>query len=319
MLIDQDAAALAELQAGGLGQVGFGTDADRGDHHRRGQGPAVAEGDGVGADRGDRGAGDHGHAVRDQVLFDQRGHLHIQRGQDLIGQLHDGDRQAALGEVLGQFDADEPPAHDHRGRPRLIGTLFGAGRTMVTGRGLQDRVDRGGHLVGIGDIAQRQRPLHPGDRRHERRRAGGQDQLVIALGVFGAGGQVLHRHRLGGTIDGHRLAVDAHVDAETGFQAARGLQQQRIAVGDQSADVVRQPAVGEGHVAGPFQHHDLGLLIKPPQPRRSRHATCDPTNNHRLHARNNTPGGIGVRKSATLTRCGQRRILPARAYISSTS
>jgi hypothetical protein len=61
----------------------------------------------------------------------------------------------------------------------------------------------------------------------------------------------------------------AHVDAEAlAEQPGRRLKELRF-VADDIADVVWQSAIGEGDEGPAFQHDDLGLLVKPPQPRRA--------------------------------------------------
>ena len=114
------------------------------------------------------------HAVLDEVLLDEGGHLDVERGEQLVGELDDGDLDAAFDEVLGQFDPDEAAAHDHGGRLR-------AG---------EDGIDSGSHLVDVTDVAQGECPLHAGDRGHERRGARREDEVVVVLEVLLSGGEV---------------------------------------------------------------------------------------------------------------------------------
>lgn len=65
MLVDEDAASLAELESGGFGQPSFGAHADRGHHQRRRQGLAVGQSNRIGAHLGDRRTRDDAHPVSD--------------------------------------------------------------------------------------------------------------------------------------------------------------------------------------------------------------------------------------------------------------
>ena len=54
---------------------------------------------------------------------------------------------------------------------------------------------------------------------------------------------------------------------------------------DLAADVVREPAVREGHVLAALQHDDLGALIAPAQAGRRAHATRDSSDDNYSHVR----------------------------------
>ncbi len=103
--------------------------------------------------------------------------------------------------------------------------------------------------------------------------------------VLLAGIEVAHRHGLGGRVDREDLVVRAHIEVQGLPQALRGLQEQSVAVLDRLADVVRQPAVGEGDVMSALQDHDLGVLVQPAGPGRGRHAGGNATHNDDLHGR----------------------------------
>ncbi len=57
-------------------------------------------------------------------------------------------------------------------------------------------------------------------------------------------------------------------------QALGGSQQQAVAVGNLTADVVRKAAIGEGDVATLLENHDLGRLVEPSYARPGRRARC---------------------------------------------
>ena len=54
---------------------------------------------------------------------------------------------------------------------------------------------------------------------------------------------------------------------------------------DLAADVVREPAVREGHVFAAFQHDDLSALVAPAQARSRAHATGDSSDDYNSHVR----------------------------------
>ena len=54
---------------------------------------------------------------------------------------------------------------------------------------------------------------------------------------------------------------------------------------DLAADVVREPAVREGHVPAALQHDDLGALVAPAQACRRAHATRDSSDDYYSHVR----------------------------------
>lgn len=72
--------------------------------------------------------------------------------------------------------------------------------------------------------------------------------------------------------------IDADVDVEAIHQQPRGLEQQRCALRDDAADVVRQAAVGELDVAGGPQDDDLAILVVTTKTGRRRHTIGDTTN-----------------------------------------
>ena len=56
-------------------------------------------------------------------------------------------------------------------------------------------------------------------------------------------------------------------------------------VADLAADVVREPAVREGHVFAALQDDDLGALVAPAQARSRAHATGDSSDDYHSHVR----------------------------------
>src|SRR5699024_10877698 len=174
--VDDDAAAVADVQTSGAREVVVGAHANRGDDDVRGDGAArggfhVGCGDVV-----DLLVGEDVHPVGLEVFLHDLHHLGVERGHDLRAGLDDGGRDSAVGEVLRDLEADEPATDDHGG---LRGDVQGSG----DGVGVIDiaqRVEGSGDGVGVLDIAQRIGAVDARDRRYEGRRAGGEDEVVVA-------------------------------------------------------------------------------------------------------------------------------------------
>src|SRR5699024_5280041 len=137
------------------------------------------------------------------------------------------------------------------------------------------------------DIAQRVGAVDARDRRYEGRRAGGEDEVVVAQFV-GFALLRLDVDGLGFAVDARGGGVDADVQVEAGAQGFRGLEQQGAAVLDDAAEVVRQAAVGEGDVAGGLEDDDLGGFVAAAEAGSGGHAPGDPADD------DGTGGGVGV-------------------------
>ena len=175
-LVDQHAAALGELQSGGAGQRVAGADAGGEDHQVQVEGLGVPQGQSgdpaVAEDPLGHRAGVHGQPER----LDVPGQRRAAGVVDLDGHqprrhLHDVRVQAQAAQGVGGLEAEQPAA-DHRA---------GAGAQ----RGGADRVE-----VLDGPVDEAAGQLVARHRRHERRRAGRQHELVVrqhalpTLGVF---------------------------------------------------------------------------------------------------------------------------------------
>jgi hypothetical protein len=199
------------------------------------------------------------------VVVQDPGHLRVQPRHQPPGPLHHGGRQPAGPEGLGQLQPDVTAAHDDR----ALGVL----------------VELGDDPVHVGDVAQH---IHlwvvgAGDRRPDRFGPQAQHQLVVGLPVGSLLCEVAHLHFLGVAVDAEHVLAGPHIQRQGPAEAFRRLQQQAVPVRDGPADVVRQATVRERHIAVPLQHHDLGRLIQPPQPRPRRGPGRHPAHNHRLH------------------------------------
>ena len=200
----------------------------------------------------------------DVVVQDPR-HLRVQPRHQPLGPLHHGRRQPPRPERLSQLQADIAAADNDRARGVLV--------------------HLGDDPVHIGNVPQHEhfRVIGPGDRRPDRYGPRAQHEPVIGLPVRPPLREVTHLHFLGLAVDADHVLPGPHVQRQGPAQALRRLQQQAVPVRDGPADVIRQAAVRERDVMVPLQHHDLGRLIQPPQPRPRRGTRRDTPHDHRLH------------------------------------
>jgi len=261
--VDEDAAETARLETGVVREARLGAHADGRDDEVGLDLLTRPERHRVGPDGGDRGAEAQRDAGGAEVVVDRPDHLGVEGGHHLSGGLDDGHGDAAVGEVLGELEADEA-ATDDRG---------GAGRA-----------DRRHERVGVLDVAQRQGALDAGDRWPDGPRTGGEEHVVVGQLGHGARGELAHDDDPAFAVDPDGLGPDAHVEAEASPERGGGLEQQGCAVFDDAADVVRQSAVGEGHVAAALDHRDVGVLVEPAQARGGAHAAGDAADDDVVHA-----------------------------------
>ena len=263
--VDEDIAA-AGLDARGFSEGGIGAHAGRQDDDVGGQDGAVGErhgvvvvavGDGLGGD-----ARVDAHAEAAQFLRDQRGHLDFERRQDVLGELDEVGLEASMREGLNGFDADEPGAEDDGSRAR----------GLAQGEGVVDRA-QGVHARGVEAV----------DRGPAGKRPGGKDQVIIGERVGLARLRVGDLDTVRAGVDRRDLGVDAHVKVERSLEGLRGVEEELGRVFDLAADVVREPAVREGHVLAALEHDDLGTLVAPAQAGRRAHATRDSSDDNYTH------------------------------------
>ena len=109
--------------------------------------------------------------------------------------------------------------------------------------------------------------------------------MVVGERVGLAGLSVGDLDSAGARVDRRDLGVDAHVEVERSLEGLRGVEEELGRVFDLATDVVREPAVREGHVLAALQHDDLGALVAPAQARRRTHATGDSSDDYNSHVR----------------------------------
>ena len=119
--------------------------------------------------------------------------------------------------------------------------------------------------------------------RADGRSARREHQRVVAFGVGFAGGVVLHGHSLFGAVHRKHLALHPHIHVETGVEGLGGLQLQRLPLGDGSADVIGQAAVGKRDVLALFKQNDFGVFIVAAQPGSGAGAAGHTAHNQNFH------------------------------------
>ena len=204
------------------------------------------------------------HTEAAQLVGDERGHLDLEGRQDVFGVLDEVGLEASLREGLGGLDADEAGAEDDGSRAR----------GLAQGEGVVDRA-QGVYARGVEAV----------DGRAGGEPSGGKDQVIIGERVGLAGLSVRDLDAVRAGVNRRDLGVDAHVEVERGLEGLRGVEEELGGVFDLAANVVREPAVREGHVFAALQHDDLGALVAPAQACRRAHATGDSSDDYNSHVR----------------------------------
>ena len=87
-------------------------------------------------------------SARGQVVGDRRGHLVVERAEQVLTALHERDRESALREVVGHLDADVAAADDDGGPAGLYGRGLGHEPVEVVERAQRVQRRAGGDMVG---------------------------------------------------------------------------------------------------------------------------------------------------------------------------
>ena len=182
----------------------------------------------------------------------------------MLGVLDEVGFEAAVCEGFGGLDADEASSEDDGSRAR----------GLAQGEGVVDRA-QGVYARGVEAV----------DGRAGGQPSGGKDQVVVGERVGLAGLSVRDLDAVRAGVDRRDLGVDAHVEVERRLEGLRGVEEELGGVFDLAADVVREPAVREGHVLAALQYDDLGALVAPAQACRRAHATGDSSDDNYSHMR----------------------------------
>ena len=253
--IDANAAQRPQLQTACLCQRGFGPHADPQDHqvgvYRFPLGGSYGQASG----RTFRKSFDALAQPEHDALFPQafggiESHLRIQRRQYLVGQLQQGDFQAAPYQVLGHFQSDEAASHQHR----TLGLGDGILQFAAVGDGTQD-MDSGQVDAGQG------RSDRPGARR--------QDQRIIGIETHLSRFEVPCLDQPADAVDAGDLGLRSDFDVEAILEQGGCRHQQLGFRLDDIAHEVRQTAIGEGYMRSPIEQDDLAGFAKTPGTRRT--------------------------------------------------
>ena len=260
--VSGDAAAGANLQPGVDGKLGTWAHTQPQQHNICRKVRPVREDDPCGRacrllNRGDPAPEFEPDAVRLDFAVQRFGHFGVQQRQHLRQHLDQRYLQAALIKLLRHLKPDKPAAHYHS-------TL-----SVRHGRG---------DPVGVVQVAQRKHTMAAQARQRGSKRAGAgrEDQLIVVLAVNLAGDVILHGHRLDSAVDSYDFLPRAHIQAEPLFKQLLRGDQQLGAILDLAAQIIGQPAVGEGHIGILLKHDNVRLFVhaggreSPPRRRRPR-------------------------------------------------
>ncbi len=208
------------------------------------------------------------HAVPAQLAVKKGRHIWVKGVHQLLGPLHDGHIHAQLPQVFRQLQTDEPAPRQHGGPGPVLPDKFL-------------------HAEGVLHRPQGEQLLQPDAGQSWLRglRPGGENQLVIAFLEFLAGLQILDGDSFALRVESRDLVADPHLHPEAGEEALRRLKGQGLRVGDRTANVIGQAAVGIGNVPGPLKHDDLRLFVQTAEPGRRRGASRHTAYNDNLHVR----------------------------------
>jgi len=159
--------------------------------------------------------------------------------------LDDGDGNAHFCKVFRHFQTDKAAASQNSGFRFLI--LYKAP-----------------NAEGVLHGAQGKYPLavHAGKRRNRRLCAGGEEQLVIGFRIALSAVQCADGDGFFCGIDRSYFLPYPHINAKAIPKALRSLECQFFLIFDHTSHIIRQAAVGIGHIAAALNHDDLGVFIQ---------------------------------------------------------
>ena len=258
VLIDPDAAQLADIDARCSSQLDLGLHTDAQDHEVGRQSRAVAEDDRRGPSVFGLGRlfeSDHHRAdpnidvaILELPVRPERDVL-VDGTENLRGGLDQRDRHTEVRELLDHLESDVAGTH-HGGVARQ-------NPLVPLDHGVHVRNGTKGEVTG---------PVDSGNRRAQRGRARSQDEVVVALRVDLVRLEVANLDVPGLSVDADRLAPSTNVEIESVLQALGSLDQQALAVLDLPTDVERKPAVRVRDETASFDHDDVRLFRQPTGP-----------------------------------------------------
>mmetsp|Transcript_49610 Transcript_49610/g.105575 ORF Transcript_49610/g.105575 Transcript_49610/m.105575 type:complete len:213 (-) Transcript_49610:46-684(-) len=189
-------------------------------------------------------------------------HLRVKSCEKLVFLLDNGHLQGAFLELFGHFHTDKTAATDHNSlRMRCRDVLFDSSGVFHGSQGKVPSASDAWYVV-----------------RNDRPTAGGKYEVIIFLSCDVFADQILYEDSFVLTIDGYDLGVQSHIDVVPCAQLFRRGHLQILPLAYFSADVVRQPTIGEGSERRLLENGDLNLLREPSQSGGSTSSTCHSTN-----------------------------------------
>ena len=246
-LVGFDAALLVERKARLLCQLAVRPDADRKENHIRSNGSSACQ---VNQNpilfprkRADPIAEAKLYAVHVYVLVEHLRHFKVYGRHDLILGFDDRDVNSTLVEIFCHFQTDKTSSDDRR-CPRML------------------CIDQIPNLIRVIHIPQRidSFTVDAGNRRFQRGRAGGDDQIIIAL-LVPLPVSVPDLDGLSLSVDFHHFIFYSYIYVKLGPHRLGRLHQQRLSAFDYVADIIRQAAVGIRDIFSSFQHDDFHVFI----------------------------------------------------------
>jgi hypothetical protein len=193
--------------------------------------------------------------VVEQCPIEALTHIRIKGGHHLGAALDHGDVQAAQMQGFGHLQTEIAAADDDRRSRLLLGKRPFELRTVDE---VVDIVD-----IAAGDAL---------ERRSDRCRPGGEEQLIVVLPAFGRGGQIPRQNPLVFRIDDRDLVPDLDVDIVLFTECFRRSGDKRLFPVDQTGDIVGDASGRKRGVRSAFKNRDVGRRLQPANQRCGGHS-----------------------------------------------
>ena len=131
-----------------------------------------------------------------------------------------------------------------------------------------------------------------GKRRNRRLCAGGKKQFVIGFRIDLPAVQCADRDGFLCGIDRSYFLPYPHINAKAVPEALRSLQCQFFLLLDHTAHIIRQTAVGIGHIAAALDHDDLRVFIQMADASSGRSTACHTAYDHNFYLAPSTIAAI---------------------------
>ena len=131
-----------------------------------------------------------------------------------------------------------------------------------------------------------------GKRRNRRLCAGGEEQFVIGFRIGLAAVQRVNGDGFLCGIDRSYFLPYSHINAKAIPKALRSLQRQFFLLLDHTAHIIRQTAIGIGHIAAALDHDDLRVFIQMADASSGRSTACHTAYDHNFYLAPSTIAAI---------------------------